>query len=42
MSSARWPPANEATISAQVAGQLEKNLVDLGDRVKAGQETRAD
>lgn len=29
---------NEATIAAQVAGQLEKNLVDLGDRVKAGQE----
>lgn len=29
---------NEATTAAQVAGQLEKNLVDLGDRVKAGQE----
>jgi RND family efflux transporter MFP subunit len=28
----------EAMISAQVAGQLEKNLVDLGDRVKVGQE----
>lgn len=28
---------NEATIAAQVAGQLEKNLVDLGDRVQAGQ-----
>lgn len=28
----------EAMISAQVAGQLEKNLADLGDRVKAGQE----
>jgi RND family efflux transporter MFP subunit len=29
---------DEATIGAQVAGQLEKNYVDLGDRVKAGQE----
>jgi RND family efflux transporter MFP subunit len=29
---------NEATIAAQVAGQLEKNHVDVGDRVKAGQE----
>ncbi len=29
---------DEATIAAQVAGQLEKNLVDLGDEVKAGQE----
>lgn len=29
---------NEATVAAQVAGQLEKNLVDLGDRVQAGQE----
>jgi membrane fusion protein (multidrug efflux system) len=29
---------DEATIAAQVAGQLEKNLVDLGDVVKAGQE----
>ena len=29
---------NEATVAAQVAGQLEKNLVDLGDPVKAGQE----
>lgn len=28
----------EAQVAAQVAGQLEKNLVDLGDRVKAGQE----
>ena len=28
----------EAMISAQVAGQLEKNLADLGDRVTAGQE----
>ncbi len=28
----------EATIAAQVAGQLEKNYVDIGDRVKAGQE----
>lgn len=28
----------EATIAAQVAGQLEKNLVDLGDVVTAGQE----
>ncbi len=28
----------EATVAAQVAGQLEKNLVDLGDGVKAGQE----
>jgi RND family efflux transporter MFP subunit len=27
-----------ATISAQVAGQLEQNLVDLGDHVQAGQE----
>lgn len=31
-------PQNEAIIAAQVAGQLEKNLVDLGDEVKAGQE----
>jgi RND family efflux transporter MFP subunit len=29
---------DEATVSAQVAGQLEKNYVDLGDRVRAGQE----
>ena len=29
---------NEATVAAQVAGQLEKNLVDLGDHVQAGQE----
>ncbi len=29
---------NEATVAAQVAGQLEKNLVDLGDPVTAGQE----
>lgn len=29
---------NEATIAAQVAGQLEKNLVDLGDAVKTGQD----
>src|SRR5688572_13438655 len=28
----------EATIAAQVAGQLEKNYVEIGDRVKAGQE----
>lgn len=28
----------EATVAAQVAGQLEKNLVDLGDRVTTGQE----
>lgn len=28
----------DATVAAQVAGQLEKNLVDLGDRVSAGQE----
>jgi len=28
----------EATIAAQVAGQLEKNYVDVGDRVKVGQE----
>lgn len=28
----------EATVAAQVAGQLEKNLVDLGDAVRAGQE----
>ena len=28
----------EATVSAQVSGQIEKSLVDLGDRVKAGQE----
>lgn len=28
----------EATIAAQVAGQLEKSYVDIGDRVKAGQE----
>lgn len=28
----------EATIAAQVAGQLEKNYVDVGDRVKTGQE----
>ena len=27
-----------ATVAAQVAGQLEKNLVDLGDAVRAGQE----
>jgi len=29
---------DEATIAAQVSGQLEKNLVDLGDIVRAGQE----
>jgi RND family efflux transporter MFP subunit len=29
---------NEATIAAQVAGQLEINRVDVGDRVTAGQE----
>ena len=28
----------EATVAAQVAGQIEKNRVDLGDRVTAGQE----
>jgi len=28
----------EATIAAQVAGQLEKNYVEIGDRVKTGQE----
>lgn len=28
----------EATISAQVAGQLEKTYVDVGDRMKTGQE----
>jgi RND family efflux transporter MFP subunit len=28
----------EASVAAQVAGQLEQNLVDLGDRVAAGQE----
>lgn len=28
----------EATIAAQVAGQLEKNYVDVGDLVKTGQE----
>jgi len=28
----------EATVAAQVAGQLEQTLVDLGDRVGAGQE----
>src|SRR5687768_10904007 len=28
----------EATIAAQVAGQLEKSYVDIGDHVKAGQE----
>ncbi len=28
----------EATIAAQVAGQLEKSYVDIGDQVKAGQE----
>jgi RND family efflux transporter MFP subunit len=29
---------DEATVSAQVAGQIEKNHVDFGDRVAAGQE----
>lgn len=28
----------EATVAAQVAGQIERSLVDLGDRVTAGQE----
>lgn len=28
----------EATVAAQVSGQIEKSLVDLGDRVSAGQE----
>src|SRR6187455_3338907 len=29
---------DEATVAAQVAGQIEKNHVDVGDRVTAGQE----
>ena len=29
---------DEATVAAQVAGQMEKNHVDVGDRVTAGQE----
>jgi RND family efflux transporter MFP subunit len=29
---------DEATVAAQVAGQIEKNHVDFGDRVTAGQE----
>lgn len=29
---------DEATVAAQVAGQIEKTFVDLGDRVAAGQE----
>jgi membrane fusion protein, multidrug efflux system len=29
---------DEATVAAEVEGQLEKTLVDFGDRVKAGQE----
>ncbi len=29
---------DEATVAAQVAGQIEKTIVDLGDRVTAGQE----
>ena len=29
---------DEATVAAQVAGQIEKTFVDLGDRVTAGQE----
>ncbi len=29
---------DEATVAAQVAGQIEKNLVDFGDAVTAGQE----
>ena len=29
---------DEATVSAQVAGQIEQNHVDFGDRVTAGQE----
>ncbi len=29
---------DEATVSAQVAGQIERNHVDFGDRVTAGQE----
>jgi RND family efflux transporter MFP subunit len=29
---------DEATVAAQVAGQIEKNYVDLGDQVTAGQE----
>jgi RND family efflux transporter MFP subunit len=31
-------PHEEATIAAQVAGQIERTLVDVGDRVTAGQE----
>jgi RND family efflux transporter MFP subunit len=31
-------PFEEATIAAQVAGQIEKTLVDVGDRVTRGQE----
>jgi multidrug efflux pump subunit AcrA (membrane-fusion protein) len=29
---------DEAVVAAQVAGQIEKTVVDLGDRVSAGQE----
>ena len=31
-------PKDEATIGAQVEGQVERTLVDFGDRVKAGQD----
>lgn len=31
-------PKDEATIAAQVEGQVERTLVDFGDRVRAGQE----
>ena len=31
-------PKDEAMVSAEVEGQLEKTLVDFGDRLKAGQE----
>lgn len=31
-------PRDEATIAAQVAGQVEKTLVDFGDRVKSNQD----
>ena len=30
-------PKDEATLSAEVEGQVEKTLVEFGDRVKAGQ-----
>lgn len=31
-------PHDKATVAAQVAGQIEQNRVDVGDRVKEGQE----